>query len=67
MDATMLRMSRIREGFQKARLEELRMLVEVAESGSLSAAAKKLRVPKSTVGRAVRRVEDDLASPWSVE
>jgi DNA-binding transcriptional LysR family regulator len=36
------------------------MLVEVAESGSLSAAAKKLRVPKSTVGRAVRRIEDDL-------
>lgn len=53
-------MPRIREGLQKARLEELRMLVEVAESGSLSAAAKKLRVPKSTVGRAVRRIEDDL-------
>ena len=54
------RMPTIRERFQKARLEELRMLVEVAESGSLSAAAKKLRVPKSTVGRAVRRIEDDL-------
>src|SRR6188768_4108958 len=53
-------MPRISEGFQKARLEELRMLVEVAESGSLSAAAKKLGVPKSTVGRAVRRLEDDL-------
>ena len=51
---------RIPERLQKARLEELRMLVEVAESGSLSAAAKKLRVPKSTVGRAVRRIEDDL-------
>jgi len=53
-------MPRISEGFHKARLEELRMLVEVAESGSLSAAAKKLGVPKSTVGRAVRRLEDDL-------
>jgi DNA-binding transcriptional LysR family regulator len=53
-------MPTIREGFQKARLEELRILVEVAESGSLSAAAKKLRVPKSTVGRAVRRLEEDL-------
>jgi DNA-binding transcriptional LysR family regulator len=53
-------MADIREGMQKARLEELRMLVEVAESGSLSAAARKLRVPKSTVGRAVRRIEDDL-------
>src|SRR3954469_13400292 len=50
----------IRDGLQKARLEELRMLVEVAEAGSLSAAAKKLRVPKSTVGRAVRRIEEDL-------
>jgi DNA-binding transcriptional LysR family regulator len=53
-------MPTIREGLQKARLEELRILVEVAESGSLSAAAKKLGVPKSTVGRAVRRIEDDL-------
>ena len=60
-------MATIREGLQKARLEELRMLVEVAESGSLSAAAKKLRVPKSTVGRAVRRIEDDLGVAWSVE
>lgn len=49
-----------RDVFKKARLEELRILVEVAESGSLSAAAKKLRVPKSTVGRAVRRIEEDL-------
>jgi DNA-binding transcriptional LysR family regulator len=56
----MLRMSRIHEPFKKARLEELRILVEVAESGSLSAAAKTLRVPKSTVGRAVRRIEEDL-------
>jgi DNA-binding transcriptional LysR family regulator len=53
-------MPKIRDGFQKARLEELRLLVEVAEAGSLSAAAKKLGVPKSTVGRAVRRIEDDL-------
>jgi DNA-binding transcriptional LysR family regulator len=53
-------MPHVRDGLQKARLEELRMLVEVAEAGSLSAAAKKLRVPKSTVGRAVRRIEEDL-------
>jgi DNA-binding transcriptional LysR family regulator len=42
------------------RLDELGVLVEVAESGSLSAAAKKLRVPKSRVGRAIRRIEEDL-------
>ncbi len=36
------------------------MLVEVAESGSLSAAAKRLNVPTSTVGRAVGRLEEDL-------
>src|SRR3954467_14134481 len=42
------------------RLAELSMLVEVAEAGSLSRAAKKLRVPKSTVGRAIRRIEEDL-------
>ncbi|HEY4179509.1 MAG TPA: LysR family transcriptional regulator [Kofleriaceae bacterium] len=45
---------------QSARLDELAVLVEVAESGSLSAAAKKLNVPKSTVGRAIRRIEDEL-------
>lgn len=53
-------MPTLRERFQKARLDELGVLVEVAESGSLSAAAKKLRVPKSTVGRAIRRIEEDL-------
>lgn len=53
-------MPTLREGFPRARLDELGVLVEVAESGSLSAAAKKLRVPKSTVGRAVRRIEEDL-------
>lgn len=42
------------------RLAELSMLVDVAEAGSLSAAAKKRRVPKSTVGRAIRRIEDEL-------
>jgi DNA-binding transcriptional LysR family regulator len=50
-----------RERFQKrARLDELDVLVEVAETGSLSAAARRLNVPKSTVGRAVRRIEEDL-------
>ena len=54
-------MPTLRERFQKrGHLEELGVLVEVAEAGSLSAAAKKLRVPKSTVGRAVRRIEEDL-------
>jgi DNA-binding transcriptional LysR family regulator len=53
-------MPTLRERFQRARLDELGVLVEVAESGSLSAAAKKLRVPKSTVGRAIRRIEEDL-------
>jgi DNA-binding transcriptional LysR family regulator len=54
-------MPTVRERLQKrARLDELGVLVEVAETGSLSAAAKRLRVPKSTVGRAVRRIEESL-------
>jgi DNA-binding transcriptional LysR family regulator len=48
------------KGFKWARLDELGVLVEVAESGSLSAAARKLGVPKSTVGRAIGRIEEDL-------
>ena len=38
------------------------MLVEVATAGSLAAAARRLGVPKSTVGRAVARLEDDLGT-----
>jgi len=53
-------MQKERLGLQGARLDELGVLVEVAESGSLSAAARKLRVPKSTVGRAIRRIEEEL-------
>ena len=39
-------MPTFRERFQRARLDELGVLVEVAESGSLSAAAKKLARPE---------------------
>lgn len=53
-------MSTFRERFPRARLDELGVLVEVAEAGSLSAAAKKLAMPKSTVGRAIRRIEEEL-------
>ena len=61
-------MPTLRERFQKrARLDELGVLVEVAEAGSLSAAAKRLRVPKSTVGRAVRRGEEDLGHPSAAD
>jgi len=42
------------------RLDELGVLVDVAEAGSLTAAAKRLSVPKSTVGRSIRRIEEDL-------
>lgn len=42
------------------RLDELRVLVTVAEAGSLTAAAHRLGVPKSTVGRAIARIEADL-------
>jgi DNA-binding transcriptional LysR family regulator len=42
------------------RFDELGVLVAVAEAGSLSAAAKQLGVPKSTVGRAIARLEGEL-------
>jgi DNA-binding transcriptional LysR family regulator len=48
------------EQLQRTRFDELGMLVTVAESGSLSAAARRLGVPKSTVGRAIARIEEDL-------
>lgn len=45
---------------RSCRFDELGVLVTVAEAGSLSAAAKQLGVPKSTVGRAIARLEDEL-------
>jgi DNA-binding transcriptional LysR family regulator len=42
------------------RLDELRVLVDVAEAGSVAAAARHLGVPKSTIGRAVRRLETEM-------
>ena len=44
----------------RTRFDELGVLVTVAEAGSLSAAAKQLGVPKSTVGRAIARLEEEL-------
>lgn len=46
----------------KSRLDELSVLVDVAESGSLAAAARRLGVPKSTIGRAVQRLEEDVGA-----
>jgi DNA-binding transcriptional LysR family regulator len=50
----------VSDQLQRTRFDELGVLVTVAESGSLSAAAKRLGVPKSTVGRAIARIEEDL-------
>jgi DNA-binding transcriptional LysR family regulator len=48
---------------RSVRLDELAVFVEVAGAGSLAAAARRLGVPKSTVGRAVARVEEDFGVP----
>ena len=45
------------EPLRRTRFDDLAVLVEVAEAGSLAAAAKRLGVPKSTVGRAISRIE----------
>lgn len=44
----------------RSRLDDLAVFVEVAESGSLTEAARRLGVPKSTVSRAVGRLEASL-------
>lgn len=44
------------------RLDELAVFVDVATAGSLAAAARRLGVPKSTIGRAVARLEDSLGA-----
>jgi DNA-binding transcriptional LysR family regulator len=44
----------------RSRLDDLAVFVEVAEAGSLTEAARRLGVPKSTVSRAVARLETAL-------
>jgi DNA-binding transcriptional LysR family regulator len=46
----------------RPRLDELAVLIDVAEAGSLAAAARRLGVPKSTVGRAIGRLEADIGT-----
>ena len=47
---------------QSPGLEDLAAFVLVAETGSFTAAAKRLRVPKSTVSRRIARLEEDLST-----
>lgn len=47
----------------RLRFDELAMFVEVAEAGSLAAAARRFGLPKSTVGRAIARLEEDSGAP----
>lgn len=47
---------------QSPALEDLAAFVLVAETGSFTAAAKRLRVPKSTVSRRIARLEEDLST-----
>jgi DNA-binding transcriptional LysR family regulator len=49
-----------REGLPLDRLDELGVFVEIAEAGSVTAAARRLGVPKSTVSRALSRLEGAL-------
>jgi DNA-binding transcriptional LysR family regulator len=48
------------ELLRRTRFDDLAVFVEVAEAGSLAAAARRLGVPKSTVGRAISRVEAEV-------
>jgi DNA-binding transcriptional LysR family regulator len=48
--------------FVQDRLDELALFVELVDAGSLSAAARRLGLPKSTVARAVSRFEKTLGA-----
>lgn len=43
-------------------VQELRILLEVAETGSMTAAAERLSLPKSTVSRKLKQLEDRLGA-----
>jgi DNA-binding transcriptional LysR family regulator len=44
----------------RLRFDELAVFIQVAQEGSIAAAARRLGVPKSTVGRAISRLEEDF-------
>ena len=44
-------------------LADVKVFVEIAETGSFTAAAKALRAPKSSVARQLARLEDELGQP----
>lgn len=53
-------MSRLPAALSRLRFNELALFVQVAQAGSITAAARRLGLPKSTVGRAISRIEEDL-------
>jgi DNA-binding transcriptional LysR family regulator len=53
-------MARIMDQLSRVRFDDLAVFVEVAAAGSIAVAARRLGVPKSTVGRAIARVEQDF-------
>jgi DNA-binding transcriptional LysR family regulator len=55
-------MARITDQLSRVRFDDLAVFVEVAEAGSIAVAARRLGVPKSTVGRAIARVEQDFGA-----
>jgi DNA-binding transcriptional LysR family regulator len=46
----------------RMRLDELAVFLEVAAAGSIAAASRRLGVPKSTIGRAISRLERDFGT-----
>jgi DNA-binding transcriptional LysR family regulator len=51
---------RLAEPLAESRFDELAVFVEIANAGSLTSAARRLGVPKSTVSRALARLEASL-------
>jgi len=44
----------------RLRFDELAVFIQVAQAGSIAAASRRLGLPKSTVGRAISRLEEDF-------
>jgi len=58
--ATLASMPRANPALSSTGFDEMALFVDIAESGSITAAARRLGLPKSTVSRALTRLEVDL-------
>ena len=45
------------------KIQEMKLILEIVETGSISAAAKKLYISQPALSQTVKKIEDELGTP----